>query len=731
MHFIAKHLLSLVLLLLPLLGFTQINDQPVHTSNEDLELAQHLCQQAEELFDRGEYEQSLRISKLAIDACEEVVLLHGVSQMLLNIGSIYRIKGDYHQALKYLFSSLESFKSLDNPGGQSAAFNQIASIYRLQGNYPGALELFLNSLSLSIQINDSLAQSSALNNIGIVYFHQNNFPKALEYYLLSLNIELAQNNEYGVSVSYINIGEVQKKMGNYEQALDYFLKALMLAKKSEEVDRDGDSVGVLYNEIGSIYLALNDFERSGSFLLRALEIFEEINNHQRLAECKLYLGELALAQHNNSLAQQYFTQALQHAQQISATNLIADVSKNLSRVYELKGDIGNAFANFKQYIQARDSLFNKDNMKRMVQTEMLYEFEKQMHEAKIEQAKRDVQVQEVATRQRAVRNLLILVLTMVLVVVGLIYNAYKNKKSANEQLAIQQELILEKNEELLQQQEEIVAQRDEIESKNQILVQTQQIIEAKNDRIISSIEFAQTIQQAILPNCEKLSSFFPEHVVLYLPKDIVSGDFYWFSAIDDLLIVAVVDCTGHGVPGALMSVIGNTLLNQIVNEWQTRNPALILEQMHKQVRLALNQGEGDSKGHISMDVCIVAIDKSKKKGIFAGAGRPLFMVNNDGVKRISGDPRSVGGYQTENKRYFTNHTIDLTDTKALYLVTDGYIDQMNQEFKKFGKKRFISLLNEIHNQPTAVQQDILLSQLKKHQQEQDQIDDICILGLKL
>lgn len=730
MQAITKYLIIYLFLLFSN-GVVAQREEHSNLKEGSVELAQYLCQQAEDLYNKGDFDQSIRISKLAIDACEEVGLLQGVAQMLLNLGCIYRINGDFPQALKYLYSSLENFQTLGNMGGQSATLNQIGSIYRLQGNYPGALELFLNSLTLSIQVEDSLAQSSALNNIGIVYFYQNNYPKALEYYMASLSIEQAMKSEYGVSISYINIGEVHKKMGNYEQALDYFLKALVLAKKHEDLDSDGDGVGVLYNEIGSIYLALNDFDLSSTFLNRALTIFEEINNQQRLAECKLYLGELYQKLGKQDQALKFLMQALNHAKHVSATDLIAEANKFLSLVYESRGDERNAFKHFKQYIQARDSIFNEENMTRMVQTEMLYEFEKQLHESKIEQAKRDVKTQEVAQRQKAVRNLLIVILVIVLIGSGLTYNAYKNKKAANLLLAHQQEQILEKNEELLQQQEEIVAQRDEIESKNKILLQSQQIIESKNERIISSIEFAQTIQQAILPNREQLSKFFPEHVVLFMPKDIVSGDFYWFSAVNDVLIAAVVDCTGHGVPGSLMSVIGNTLLNQIVVEWQIVNPALILEQMHKQVRFALKQDTTDTKGHICMDVSIVSIDKKNGKVIFAGASRPLYFVNRKGINRIPGDPRSVGGFQREDKRYFTNHSFDLEEIKAMYLTTDGYIDQMDPEFKKFGQRRFSKLLYDIYSQPTDIQYQVLHSELVKHQNSQDQIDDICILGLKL
>lgn len=720
----------LVMLILPFVSLSQ-TDVTTTGSNDKVEYAQKLYSLAEELYRTGDIQEAIDCSKRAIVACEEAGMLQGVASMLLNIGILHRINSDYTQALKYLYSSLENYSALSNLGGQAMALNQIGSIYRIQGNYPGALEHLLSTLSLFEQVDDTLGKASALNNIGIVYFYQNDLPKALEYYMASLELEELAGSEYGVSISYINIGEVHKKMGNFNEALDFFLKALVLAKKYEESDIDGDSVGILYNEIGSIYTELGNFELSNNYLHRAIEIFRSLGNHQRLSECKIYLGNLAFKQGRYSQATQHYLDALQHAKTISATDLISESNKKLSELYERQNNPAKAFEHYKKYISARDSLFNEDNMKQMVQTEMLYNFEKQMHEARIEQAKHEVQMQEKANRQRVVRNLLVLILTMALVVMVIIFSAYQNKKRSNTRLALQQELILEKNEELLQQQEEILAQRDEIESKNKILENSQRIIEAKNERIISSIEYAQTIQQAILPNQEQLNKFFPNHVVLFMPKDIVSGDFYWFSNAHDQLFAAVVDCTGHGVPGAFMSVIGNTMLNQIVNEWRTYNPAVILELMHKQVRRALKQDINDSKGHISMDVCLVAIDLHKRKATFAGASRPLYIVNNGNVERIAGDPRSVGGYQREEKRYFTNHSIDLSENQSIYLTTDGYIDQMDGNFKKFGQRNLMDLLLKIDGKANDVQHDMLLSALEQHQKEQDQIDDICILGFKL
>jgi serine phosphatase RsbU (regulator of sigma subunit) len=350
---------------------------------------------------------------------------------------------------------------------------------------------------------------------------------------------------------------------------------------------------------------------------------------------------------------------------------------------------------------------------------------------KVVQAKKDEIFLEKSKRQESFRNFLILILSLLVILITIVYAAYRSKQKANIVLANQQNEILEKNEELMQQQEEILAQRDEIEEKNIILERSKQIIAAKNERIISSIEYAQTIQQAILPHEDQLSTFFKDHFIVFLPKDIVSGDFFWFSADQNVLFAAVIDCTGHGVPGSFMSLIGNTILNQIVNEWHTHDPALILEYLNDKIRKALQQDETHSKSHASMDVCFVKINLNTRRATFAGANRPLILIQDGKLVKIPGDKKSVGGFQRESRRYFTNHEINLDSNSYMYLTTDGFIDQMNTEKRKFGPNQLFSLLETNYEKPMNTQKEILINTLDVFKQSEEQIDDICILGLKI
>jgi serine phosphatase RsbU (regulator of sigma subunit) len=259
------------------------------------------------------------------------------------------------------------------------------------------------------------------------------------------------------------------------------------------------------------------------------------------------------------------------------------------------------------------------------------------------------------------------------------------------------------------------------------------IIEEKNMQITSSIQYAKNIQQSILPQYERIEDAFKDAFVIFLPKDIVSGDFYWFNKIGDLIFIAALDCTGHGVPGAFMSLIGNSLLNQIVNENKIYSPEKILEELHKGVRKVLNQEKSGSNSRDGMDVAFCVIEFSKKKINFSGARRPLFMVKENGKElvEIRGDRKSIGGKQREEIREFTKHEISYSSGDSVYLFSDGYIDQQNENEKKFGIKRFREIIDEINTKSMKEQKKILLDELKEHKKNWTQQDDITVLGIKL
>ncbi len=261
-------------------------------------------------------------------------------------------------------------------------------------------------------------------------------------------------------------------------------------------------------------------------------------------------------------------------------------------------------------------------------------------------------------------------------------------------------------------------------------------IHKKNEDITSSIRYAKTIQQAILVSPDTLpKNIIKDYFVLYRPKDIVSGDYYWFAQLHKYsLMMATVDCTGHGVPGAFMSMIGNTLLNEIVKEKGTDDPARVLEYLHYSVRQALHQDEGVNDD--GMDVCICRIDKSNEaiKIAFAGAKRPLFYYKSEKstLCEIKGTIKSIGGaYRKREAKHFVTEYINLEENDVIYLTSDGLIDQNNPELRKFGSITFKKKLAEIGHLALGTQRLMLEEALDQHQGGAEQRDDITIIGVKI
>jgi len=313
------------------------------------------------------------------------------------------------------------------------------------------------------------------------------------------------------------------------------------------------------------------------------------------------------------------------------------------------------------------------------------------------------------------------------------YQVRKRNQELEKQVRLRTEEINEKVQALEQRNEEIVLANERINEINTSLEDALAVSKKRGDDITASINYAQNIQKAILPNKENIIDALSEHFIFFKPRDIVSGDFYWFSdmrKINKRIVLAAVDCTGHGVPGAFMSMVANDLLNYIVNEKRIVDAGLILTLLHKEIRQVLKQEETQNRD--GMDMSLVVIDKLNKKIYFSGAKNPLFYIQDNELYQIKGDKMPIGGEQREAERFFTKHEISLKKETTFYLFSDGYQDQFGgKKGRKFMVKRFRELLFEIHQKPMIEQKSILKETLKNWMGEEKQIDDILVMGVKL
>jgi serine phosphatase RsbU (regulator of sigma subunit) len=336
-------------------------------------------------------------------------------------------------------------------------------------------------------------------------------------------------------------------------------------------------------------------------------------------------------------------------------------------------------------------------------------------------------------RQKYLIYFSLLLLVLVLAVVFFVIRAYRIKRSANRILRDKNAAIAKQNAEISRQKEEILAQREQLEIINKA-------IEKQNQDIKASIYYALTIQNAILPAHQEIVKYY-DYFAIYLPKDIVAGDFYWFTNITrnngEYSFFAVVDCTGHGVPGGFLSMVGSRLLSTIINENHIFNPDKILDRMDKDLRIALKQDHTEIDD--GMDVCLCRLEKQKdsdgkangkSKLIFSGAKRPLYILNEKGIEMIRGDRKTIGG-RFNAEQEFTNREFIVKSGDRIYLTTDGITDQNSPDREKFGIDRFKEILTRTFRMQLDKQKQSLEEELIGFMKYEKQRDDITVLGVQI
>lgn len=309
-----------------------------------------------------------------------------------------------------------------------------------------------------------------------------------------------------------------------------------------------------------------------------------------------------------------------------------------------------------------------------------------------------------------------------------------NIEQANQELLQANTRLQIAEEELRQNAEELKIINESLELKIaeriKEIERQKAIIEEKNENITSSINYALNIQKVIFPDIREIKSIFKDAFVFFKPRDIVSGDFYWFYQKEHIIILAAIDCTGHGVPGAFMSMIANEFLYQIVHEKRIYTPDRILNTLHRKIRKALKQEQTNHQD--GMDMALVKINTKTRKMYFAGAKNPLIYMQEEEMHLIKGDRFPVGGGVKEEERRFALHEIDIEKPTTFYLFSDGYQDQFGgPKGKKFMTPTFRALLHKIHQQPCALQERKLKNIFEVWTKDYEQIDDILVLGLKI
>ena len=613
------------------------------------------------------------------------------------IGSTYYYNGMIDSALCYHSQALDIRLTIDDKKGLGASYNNLGNIYDDQGKSALALNYYLKALNYFEEIDFKNGIGIAYNSLGNLYYTQHKIDLALYYYQKSLENQLKLNNDLGIIHAYNNIAIMYDEKKQLGKALEYYTKALTLAEKTENV---GDQITCL-NNIGQLYITQKEYKNAGTVLRLSLKLNNEENDTVKMVSPYINLGYLYKEQKLYDSALIFYQKGIACANAAGLKASLKESYSHLASVFALKKDFEQAFNYELLYDQIKDTLFNEESNKQLQELQTKYDTDKKEQTI--------VLLEKDKTIQTNVRNSIIGISILGFILSLVLLMAFRNKKKANQLLG--------------QQKIEILSKNQDLQSKNDL-------IGHQKKEITDSIEYAKTIQQAMLPSDSEIHEIFPNSFVLFLPKDIVSGDFYWFKKIKDIHFVAAVDCTGHGVPGAFMSMIGNDKLNFAVQEKKLSRPADILSELNRGVKAALKQNNTDSKSRDGMDIALCSFDFKNKNIQYAGANRVLYKISNGELTEYAPTKSAIGGFTAENFE-FKNNDIDYVSGDVFYLFTDGYADQFGGETgKKLMTKNFKKLLLSISDKPLVEQKIEIKKTFEAWRGAYEQIDDVLVIGVK-
>ena len=565
-------------------------------------------------------------------------------------------------------------------------------VFKNKGDYKTAIEKHLLSLKIREEENDTTGRAIAYNDIGILYKQMKNLPKALDCYRKSNHLLQQVGNKAGVAFTLGNIGTIYNEMHNYDSALYYYNKGLKIA---EEIN-NRNALTTAYSNIGEIYGKKGNAQKALEYFKKSLVIDTENNDSYGMILSYTNVGNALKDLGNYKEALDNFSKAEKLCTDNDAKPLLKELYFSMAESYKKSNDFSKAYDFLSKYTVLNDSILSKENTQQIAELDTKYQSEKKDKDI----IKKDAEIvtqQADASRKALQRNAFLIGFVLVIGLAFFIFRGYKQKQKANEEMAKQKE-----------------------------------IIEEKNKEITDSIHYAKRIQKALLASEMTLKNNLPEHFVLYKPKDIVSGDFYWAQNINDNFLICTADCTGHGVPGAFMSLLGISYLNEITRERHINNPAMVLDKLRSEIILNLN-AEGDDHDSVNdgMDMILCNFKLKEMKLEFACANNPLWLVRGGEFIEYKADKFPVGKYYGDLLP-FTNHVVELQKGDLIYTLTDGYPDQFGgPNGKKFKYKALQKILLNVANQPLSEQHKVLEKELQAWQGSLEQIDDVLVIGIRV
>jgi serine phosphatase RsbU (regulator of sigma subunit) len=620
---------------------------------------------------------------------------------------------------RYSLEALKLAKSSNYLKGTSEAYFNLGMCSYVKGNYFKAFDFFSQAVSEAEKIGYAKGEADGLIGLGIVYQEQQEIKKSLDYLYKCLNKYKSINYSKGVGHAFNMIGLSYYKMDDYITSNKYYDSCLTIANRIKD---DALLVSIL-QDYGNLYYKQKEYLPAIDILNQSLEVGKRIPSNYHICFSGVALGKCYLATNEIDKAEDAFNNVKKIASESNMKPFLESVYEGLSNIYIKKNNPEMAYKYLVIYNKYRDTLFNKQIANEI--SKLSYVIDSERKNNHLAMIVKDNELQRKNLENKKLEQYFLVSAIVLLVIIGVvILNRYAIKNKANTSL-------VEKNKEILFQQKELENYTEalEIQSK-ELKIQKEKITLIHKD-ITDSIEYAKGIQQAILPNIADFFEAFNEILFIYQPRDIVSGDFYWCQRVENKFFFAVGDCTGHGIPGAFMSLLGLNNLNQIIEENKIYNVAEILHQLDALLVKALKQRNKDSFSNDGMDIAVCCFDCDTKELEFASAKRPMYYFSDEKFEIILPSRVSVGGIDSSEKT-FSKQTVKLKKEDVIYLFTDGYADQFGGDSnRKISTTRFKNLLKDIHTKPLIEQKIYLANFFDTWQGTNEQIDDILVLGLRI
>lgn len=591
-----------------------------------------------------------------------------VGDLLINQGNAYNDAGSYDAALTASLDAFRIFEKANDRRGMARALIVSGNVYRLLGNYSKALADYGKAMGISRSIPDTKLESSCLNNLSIVYQDNGVFDSALVCLRRAKILNEKNKDDYGLAKVLNNLGSCYWNM-----AMNADSAAL-------------SSVPPLYDTATIFYLA-------------SLDLRKKLGDRRGQSSTLYNLGAVSLMRDNEDKAIEYFLRALDMAKEIHALDLQMTIFESMHEAYVRKDNVGKALEYYKLFTGAKDSIFSRDMQDGIAEMQARFDVEKAESETRAtEEQKRWIIWSSVVGG------------VLFIMIIFFIWRQSTDRKKAN--IALN-------------------GQKVEIEQKNVALNAANLEIERKSKDITDSILYARRIQEAMLPELEFATTFGRSGFVLYKPKDIVSGDFYWMARKGDLLLFAAVDCTGHGVSGAFVSIVCSNLLTQAVNEYGFCEPDDILNDVNVRLSTTLRQNLDETKVRDGMDIALCCLNTSTGLLRFAGASNPAWIIRGDELLELKADQFPVGNFEDEALRVFSRQEMQLQKGDRIYVFSDGYSDQFGgAESKKYKRVHFLEFLRRIQPHPVHEHKALLEREHHDWKGAIGQIDDIVVMGVE-